>query len=1139
MALTDLGNMFGIMEFVRTCRAAKIKAIVGCEVYLAPNKVDNASNLSDLGNSPHQLVLLAKNYEGYKNLIKIVSQGYLQGYSEFPRVDLDIISKYKTGLIAFSSGLNGEITRTMAQKNLVEAEHCTKKYLDVFGRDNFYLEIQNHHLPIEKKIIEISKKIAKNLGVGLVATNEVYHVKHSDAYANEILQAIANKATIDMEKGEGKGYRKALPSTEFYYRSEVEMIELFKEIPEAIENTLHIANQCDLKFPKVYPHMPLIEVSEGMNENSYLRQECLAGLKKRDLFKEEKYLKRLDFELEVIKKMGFPGYFLIVADLIQNAKKNSILVGPGRGSAAGSLVSYSLQITDLDPIKHGLLFERFLNPDRVNMPDIDIDFQDNRREEVIDYCRKKYGREKVCQIITYGKLKAKAVFKDVSRVFGVDFETANKLNALIGNAKNLKDAFENNLEFKEQIQSSPTFKEIYDQSLKLEGLTRQTGIHAAGVIIADKKIDEYCPLAADEDNNIVTQYEGKILEDDCGLIKIDVLGLRTLTILDNAIKLIKKYRGVVVKLEEIPLDDSLTYNLLSHGRATGVFQFESPGMRKYLKELKPTALDDLTAMTAMYRPGPISWIPVYIAKKHDKKIVFNKPEDEYNFIELEKLCNRNEILKSILTPTNLIPIYQEQIMEIGQKFAGFTLGKADLLRRAMGKKKFDILSKLKEEFLTGADKLFAFRKEADFLYEKIIMPFANYGFNKSHAVSYALVAYQTAYLKANYPECFMAALFNAEMENTDKIKEYLEEARLLGVKITAPGINISDLAFTVEKNSIVYALGAIKGVATSAGGEIITERKKNGPYTSVVNFLRRNSMGKVNKQNIKQLIKAGCFDEFNLDLEQLLYVYPDLSERIEEEIQMKIGGQISFFEQKKGNQDKNFEDILKAASEVKSNHGMLKNHEKDGLGFNIKHDPVLKHYVELGHLCTFDISKKESWPDGAEASAAGGINSKRNIISKKGDEMCFLSLNNGRGNLDVVVFPKLYEKLKKENQKIGEELLEEGKLYIIKGKVQNNNRGFSLIADKIEPYKKEAFPFHKYKRLHVEFSPASLSNVDLEKLKELIHKNYGGECKVYLHFNADEKQKITVKAKELYVKPSPELQDDLNKTAFIKKSWFN
>ena len=914
------------------------------------------------------------------------------------------------------------------------------------------------------------------------------------------------------------------------------MLELFSDTPEAIDNTLSIAERCQVEMPKATPHMPRVKVPNGMDEDSYLRQQCLAGLKERGLPATEKYLQRMDYELSVIKKTGFPSYFLIVADVIKNAKDNSILVGPGRGSAAGSLVSFALGITDLDPIEYGLLFERFLNPERINMPDIDIDFQDNRREEIIDYCRKKYGGENISQIITYGKLKAKAVFKDVARVYEVDFETSNKLSALIGDAQNLKKAYENNVDFKEIIHSGPLFREVYDQSLKLEGLTRQTGIHAAGVIIADKKIDEYCPLSSDEDHNVVTQFEGTVLESHCGLIKMDFLGLKTLTILDQAIKLIKKHHGVNVDLASIPLQDKATYNLLSSGRAVGVFQFESSGMRKYLKELKPTTLDDLTAMNAMYRPGPLAWIPVYIAKKNHKPVVFNNKEDEVNFKALEELCEHNEVLKSILSPTNLIPIYQEQIMEIGQKFAGFTLGKADVMRRAMGKKKLDILVTVKEEFLNGADKLFGLRKEANFLYEKIIMPFANYGFNKSHAACYALVAYQTAYLKANYPECFLAALLNSEIENTDKIKEYIEETKLLGVKIIPPGINESQLHFTVVENSIIYSLGAIKGVAASAGGEIIKDRKKEGPYASFVHFLRRNSLGKVNKQNVEQLIKAGCFDGFDLDIEQLLFAYPQLQERIAEENLRKIGGQTSFFEGGQEARETHYDDILKEAAQIQSKANNLKEYEKAGLGFNIKYDPLLKHYTELGHLCTLDITKKDSWSDGQEITMAGNVARRRIIQTKKGDDMCFVSLDNGRGNLDTVVFPKLYAKL---NQK-RETLLQEGNLLIIKGKVQNNDRGLSLLADSIEPYTTEAIPTHKYKNLHIEFSPASLSKDELGQLKKLLHSNYGGSCLVYLHFNTKDKGPVTIKVGDaLYVKPNRTLTDDLKAASFVEKVWFN
>ena len=660
------------------------------------------------------------------------------------------------------------------------------------------------------------------------------------------------------------------------------------------------------------------------------------------------------------------------------------------------------------------------------MPDIDIDFQDNRREEIINYCRKKYGKDKVSQIIAYGKLKAKAVFKDVARFYGVDFETANKISGLIGNARRLQDAYDNNLDFKEAIQANSVFREVYTHSLKLEGLTRQTSIHASGVIIADKATYEYCPLATDEDKSIFTQFEGTMLEDHCGLIKMDFLGLSTLTILDNAIKFIKKYHNKTIDLDSIPLTDLRTYDLLSLGKAIGVFQFESAGMRKYLKELKPTNIDDLTAMNAMYRPGPLSWIPVYIAKKHHRLPEFVSERDKVNFKELEDLCNRNEILNSILSPTNLIPIYQEQIMEIGQKFAGFTLGKADMMRRAMGKKKFAILAKLKEEFLDGADRLFNLRQEADFLYEKIIMPFANYGFNKSHSAGYAFLAYQTAYLKANYPICFMAALLNAVLENTDRIKEYIEEAVSLGIKVIAPDVNKSGLLFTIQENAILYPLTAIKGVASSAGGEIVKEREDNGSYFSFIDFLRRNSLGKINKQNIEQLIKSGSFDAFDLDVEQLLYLYPKVAERIEEEMNFKLGGQILFFEET-SNAETNYEDILEETAKMSSNTNDLKEYEKSALGFNIKHDLILKNAAELKEICTLDVAKKENWADGIQATLAGEVSSNRTIRTQKGDEMCFLTMSNNQGEIDVVVFPKQYDKIKQKDAL----LLEEGSFIVV------------------------------------------------------------------------------------------------------------
>ena len=944
------------------------------------------------------------------------------------------------------------------------------------------------------------------------------------------------KTTIRSGKGASHVFRNALPGSGYHFRSPEEMHRLFQDIPESLSNTVRIAEMCRLDLPAAKPHMPKVNLPPGVTIDQYLREQCVEGLKRHGLAQEDKYQKRLDFELEVIGKTGFPGYFLVVADIVQHAKKNHTLVGPGRGSAASSLVSYALGITNLDPLKCGLLFERFLNPERINMPDIDLDFQDNRREEIFQYCQKQYGKDKVCQIITFGKLKPKAVFKDVARVFEIDFETANRFSTLIGDAKSLEQAYRENPDFYEAVQSNITFQEVYTQSLKLEGLTRQTGIHAAGVIVSDAPIQNHVPLACDEERNIFTQYEGKILEEHCGLMKIDILGLKTLTILDNTVKLIREHHGENIILDDLPLDDEETYRIFSEGNSMGIFQFESPGMQKYLKDLKPSTLNDLTAMNAMYRPGPLSFIPVYIAKKHKRPIQFNNDENKDSFQQLEKLSEKNETLRRILDSTNLIPIYQEQIMEIGQKIAGFTLGRADIMRRAMGKKKKEVLEQMEKEFLEGAKRLHGLEEEARFLFEKIIMPFAGYGFNKAHAVCYALVAYQTAYLKAHYPACFIAALLNAEIENTDKIKGYIDEASKLDVQVKAPSINRSQLKFLVEDRKLLYSLSAVKGVASSAGGEIIREREKNGPFASFVDFLRRTAGTKVNKQNIEQLIKSGCFDEMGVDVEKMLFAYPRLSQRIDEESAMKAGGQVGFFDAPEAtDSDGRYEDILEQAKAIQVNPANLKLYEREGLGFNIKHDPLIVHRKKLSNSCSLDAAKKDLWPEGEKGCLAGVIESIREIITKKKSErMALANLQTPRGKIDLVFFPKTYQKLL-ASKEAKDSFCEEA-LVLVKGHVRNNRgRGVSFIVDDILPFREDNLPIEKSKNVHIHFKSPQLRKKDIEVLKTCLHTHYGGGCGVFFHFKSNPNQSIAVKAgDELSVRSTQGFRRDLTALPFVE-----
>jgi DNA polymerase-3 subunit alpha len=682
------------------------------------------------------------------------------------------------------------------------------------------------------------------------------------------------------------------------------------------------------------------------------------------------------------------------------------------------------------------------------------------------------------------------------------------------------------------------YQEVYRHSLTLEGLTRQTGIHAAGVIIADKAIEDYAPLYSDADGTICVQYEGKVLEEHCGLIKMDFLGLKNLTIIDNTLALIRKTRNEDIDIENIPMDDEKTFDLLSAGNSMGVFQFESAGMRKYLKSLKPTSIHDLIAMNAMYRPGPLSWIPVYIDKKHNRETEFTTEEDAENFKRLESLLAKNSKLKAILEPTNLIPIYQEQIMQIGQQYSGFTLGEADLMRRAMGKKKIDVLKDIKEKFLNGAEEHGNTKDDADFLFEKIIMPFAGYGFNKSHAACYALIAYQTAYLKANYSECFMTALLNSEIENTDKIKQYIDDSKQLGISILPPDINKSKLDFSIINKKILYGLAAIKGVAGAAGGAIIDERNTNGPYSSFFEFLRRLEGTKVNKQVIERLIKSGVYESFGMDAEKLMTAYPKAAQRVEQEARIKQGGQTTFFEESQTQADSNTdEDIINEVLKMPVNRQVLKEFEKEALGFNIRFDPLAKVIKQISAASTLSIDKKDMWPDAHDVKITGAVSAIREIETKKGDQMAFVTIDGGKGTVDAVVFPRLYQKIGgKEN-----DFLKVETLLTITGKTQNNERGVSVLANKIETFDPKKISMQKiYHQLHIQFKESQISKVELKNLRDMLHSFYGGECKVFLHFNNEHNKSVVLQAGDaLTVIPGEKLKTRLLNASFIKKIWFS
>jgi DNA polymerase-3 subunit alpha len=854
VALTDLGNLFGAFNFVDY--AKDIKAIVGCEVYVAEERTKTKFT-NEAPDRRFQQVLLAKDQNGYKNLSKLVSRGFTEGYyAGIPRVDKELIKEYREGLIALSGSIYGEIPHLILDKGEEEAEKALEWWLDVF-EDDFYLELQRHGLPEEDRVNEVLLGFCQKYGIKPIATNNAYYLDKKNAYAHEILLAVKDGNTMSMETGRGRRYRYALPNQEYSFKSVPEMNLLFADLPQALENTLEVAQKCQSLKLKRDVLVPKFEIPpQFASQDDYLAHLAYQGAaprytesgKKEDL--SPQVCERIDFELEVMKKMGFAGYFLIVADFIRAARDMGISVGPGRGSAAGSVVAYCIGITNIDPIKYDLLFERFLNPERVSMPDIDTDFDDVGRGKVIDYVVEKYGKNKVAQIINYGTLAPKMAIKDVARAMELPLEQANYLAKLVPSTPGItfEKAFEESPELNKIWQSGSGQQfEVLKYARELEGCVRGTGIHAAGVIIAPDDLMEYIPVCVSKDADLwVTQFDGKVVE-NAGMLKMDFLGLKTLTIIDYALSIIEKTTGEKIDIDKIPLDDEKTYQLYQNGDTVGTFQFESDGMQMYLRDLKPSSIEDLIAMNALYRPGPLQFIPNFINRKHGKEPV------EYP----------HPLLEGILKNTYGIMVYQEQIMQTAQILAGYSLGGADLLRRAMGKKDKEKMAKERVKFVEGAEKLHGIKKQDAEKVFDIMEKFAEYGFNRSHSAAYSVVAYQTAYLKANFPAQYMASVLSNSMGNIEKITFFLEETKRMGLKVLGPDVNESAIDFSVNpQNAIRFGLGAIKGSGEGAVEQIIKEREKNGKYKSIWDLAERLDSKNLNKKNLESLAYAGAFDGF-------------------------------------------------------------------------------------------------------------------------------------------------------------------------------------------------------------------------------------------------------------------------------------
>ena len=983
LAITDHGVMYGAVEFYQECTKAGIKPIIGCEVYLA-----KGSHLDMTEKTRYHLILLAENDIGYHNLMKIVSKGQLEGFYYKPRVDKDILRTYSEGIICLSACIAGEVPRLINSGNMDGARRCVQEYIDIFGKDNYFLEIQNHDIPEEKTAAEGLRQLAQEFGIGLVATNDLHYVRREDAEAQDVLLCIQTTSNVD-DPG-----RMRFPNDSFYLKSAEEMAELFGGYPEALENTCRIADRCNVKLEFGHLLLPEFPVPEGFDAVSYLRHLCEEALPERYEVVDETVRKRLDFELDIINTMGYACYFLIVWDFINYCRSHDIPVGPGRGSAAGSIVAYLLRITNIEPLRYHLLFERFLNPERVSMPDIDTDFCYVKRNQVLDYVVRRYGQERVSQIITFGTLQARAAVRDVGKALGMSYTSVDEVAKMIPRELGitLDKALKSSNDFKRAYESRPEVKKLVDLARSVEGLPRNAGTHAAGVIIAPRDLRDYVPLQQGSDSGVITQYDKNKVE-ELGLLKMDFLGLRTLTVIGDCIQFIKETTGEIVDIDNIPLHDKETCEMLCRGETACVFQLESAGITKLVMDLAPESFEDLIPLVALYRPGPLGtgMAEDFIAGRHGQRTA-------------EVL---HPLMEPILEDTYGVILYQEQVMQITSALAGFTLGQADILRRAMGKKKAKELDSMRASFIEGAKRLHDIPEELSDRIFSLLQHFAGYGFNKSHSVAYALVAYETAYLKAHWRAQYYAAFLNSVIGDGDKLSWYISVCKNDNIKILAPDVNESGRDFTVLPNKTIrFGLAGIKSTGGAAVEAIISARSEGGPFTSLTDFCCRVNMRVVNKRVVENLIKSGAMDSFGARRSQLLAVLDqaiDLGAACQRD---RANGQLGLF-----GDDQTFgmEEIrLPQRTEIPKQ--TLLQYEKELLGFYVTDHPLSEYKEVMQRFMPLHQFIGETQVQDNQFVRVAGIISSCNIkTTKSGDTMALLTLEDFTGRFPVIIFPKNYQ----------------------------------------------------------------------------------------------------------------------------------
>ncbi len=1103
VAMTDHGNLFGAVEFYNGARKHGLKPIIGCEVYVAPESRLEKKTNHHLRDASYHLILLAENDKGYKNLLRLVTSGYLEGFYYKPRIDKELLAEHAEGLIALSSCGRGEVAYNLNKENFPRAVKTAEQYRDIMGPDNFFLELQYHKQDYQEKVNRELIRLGEKLSLPVVATNNCHYLERGDFRAHEILLCLQTGKTISDQ------YRMQYPSDEYYFKSPEEMIELFKDVPEAIANTLKIAERCEVEFDFDKLNLPEYPVPESYTLETYLEERSREGLKERlDWMRElgdepdvAAYEARLDEELGIIRRMGYPGYFLIVWDFIHHAKERNIPVGPGRGSAAGSVVAYALKITDIDPLKYGLLFERFLNPERVSMPDIDIDFCIQGRDAVIQYVTEKYGgNQNVSQIITFGSMNAKGVLRDVGRVLDMTYGEVDKIAKLVPNRLNvtLTDAINEEPRFNEMRKESEKVAELLDIARSLEGLPRHCSTHAAGVVISSQPLTKFLPLYKGGNDEVVTQFSMGSVE-KLGMLKMDFLGLKTLTVIDMALKLIKQSRDLDLDISAIPYDDAKTYKLLSDARTLGVFQLESSGMRDLLKKMKPDCFEDIVALLALYRPGPLEsgMVDTYIKCKHGTERV------QYELPQLEK----------ILRETHGVILYQEQVMNIASALAGFTLGDADLLRRAMGKKKPEEMAAQREKFMQGSKKNEIPDKKADKIFN-LMEKFSGYGFNKSHSAAYAQISYQTAYLKAHYPLEFFGALITGDMDNTDKVLRYIHDCREMGIQVRPPDVNASTKDFSIVENQLLFGLGAIKNVGTAAIESIIETRKEHQRFASFKEFCEFVDLRQVNKRVIESLIKSGACDSFGESRAVMMRDLQATMEMAQSKQRDRQLGQSSMFEV--------FEEQMEAEPQTEqqdeewSEQERLK-FEKETVGFYITGHPLQRFAKDIAWFTDATSASIAESPSNAAVRIAGIPIKVLPKTTRKGDKMAIVTFEDLQGSIDVILWPETYA--------ASESLLHIEEPLLVTGTVDSEGNLPKVIANQVAPLAE--VKSHWKGKVHIHLRTPGLERQTLLEVKNILaaHK---GKNETFLHFIfPDNKVKILSVDHDLRIQPSDGVVEEI------------